>query len=958
METVKENRVSASSVVGESVRPSLMRTDSMSSDSSIDSENLIDIPVSPSMMPYPQDLLVGSLTPDQEFEKELEKQERKRHRKKWKGDAQRVASKLSSALKKRGSRHGGSESASFSTRSSELDSFRSHDDSMSSDVSCGEEDDSIPLSFFDDDGKSVGASPEEFPPPYAGGVVMDQKYAVSAKAMNAIIFKPGSAFVKELHEIQKTTDFREEPWKKVGNEPIKRSLSSTRAATKLVKSVKSFETQTYNRADDKGFCIQLTSSTPDAPYGGNFVVEMQVVILALPDSPSGEKCCRVQVSWRLNFLHSTMMKGMIETGARNGIRDSFNVYQEVLARYATPLSERESPRSVSAASDVDEKLISDWEIAWDYFKKWHVLLALLSLIIILVHISLAAPRRKSGLEFWIINFPDSLMELLISALVVVQVERVAIMVYNFVRARYWQSGDHGVKAQGDGWLTSVTLVEGANIALPDSGAPSPYVVFTCNGKHRTSSVKMRTTNPAWREIFEFNAFEDPPSTMEVEVFDFDGPFSEAESLGRAEINFLKQSPGQLADFWVPLDGKSARANGSKLHLRVFLTHTRDTDALPEYLERVEREAGLKVRKRSAQKNSSFQKLFSLPAEEFLINDFACAIKRKIPIQGRLFLSPRLLGFYSNLFGHKTKFTLLWEEIEEIKETAQSINPSIVVFLRKGRGFDARHGARGIDGKGRLKFQFLSFVRSGTAFRAIVALWKNRNLSFEQKMDIIASVEAGDMKYSVAERQADDRQPFLGIEEAPMSEVVRMETPITVDVLHTYFTDDQKERSVNEKLGLSNYESSPWEIVDGKTGIQRRHRSYRLSRLITQFGSQISGIQQKTISIDSKKLIINEILTLHDVPFGDHFQIQTRIELETLSMQPITTQYKAFVGVAWHKATELDQRKVTKNIYEHMTNQFRSLIEIIVDEVQPPHSPAKDEKRKDDRRKDDKRSNGF
>lgn len=41
---------------------------------------------------------------------------------------------------------------------------------------------------------------------------------------------------------------------------------------------------------------------------------------------------------------------------------------------------------------------------------------------------------------------------------------------------------------------------------------------------------------------------------------------------------------------------------------------------------------VQVRKRSAQKNNSFQKLFSLPAEEFLINDFACAIKRKIPIQ--------------------------------------------------------------------------------------------------------------------------------------------------------------------------------------------------------------------------------------------------------------------------------------------------------------------------------------
>lgn len=41
---------------------------------------------------------------------------------------------------------------------------------------------------------------------------------------------------------------------------------------------------------------------------------------------------------------------------------------------------------------------------------------------------------------------------------------------------------------------------------------------------------------------------------------------------------------------------------------------------------------MQVVKRSAQKNGSFQKLFALPAEEFLINDFACASKRKILIQ--------------------------------------------------------------------------------------------------------------------------------------------------------------------------------------------------------------------------------------------------------------------------------------------------------------------------------------
>lgn len=90
------------------------------------------------------------------------------------------------------------------------------------------------------------------------------------------------------------------------------------------------------------------------------------------------------------------------------------------------------------------------------------------------------------------------------------------------------------------------------------------------------------------------------------------------------------------------------------------------------------------------------------------------------LQGRLFLSPRMLGFYSNLFGHKTKFSFLWEDIEEIKEAAPSrgalFNPSITITLRKGRAQDSRQGSKGVDHHGRLRFQFLSFVRPGPAFR--------------------------------------------------------------------------------------------------------------------------------------------------------------------------------------------------------------------------------------------------
>jgi hypothetical protein len=49
------------------------------------------------------------------------------------------------------------------------------------------------------------------------------------------------------------------------------------------------------------------------------------------------------------------------------------------------------------------------------------------------------------------------------------------------------------------------------------------------------------------EIFEINAIKDLPSTLDVEVSDYNGPFFEVERLGHAEKNFLKQDLNELAD---------------------------------------------------------------------------------------------------------------------------------------------------------------------------------------------------------------------------------------------------------------------------------------------------------------------------------------------------------------------------------------------------------------------------
>lgn len=90
------------------------------------------------------------------------------------------------------------------------------------------------------------------------------------------------------------------------------------------------------------------------------------------------------------------------------------------------------------------------------------------------------------------------------------------------------------------------------------------------------------------------------------------------------------------------------------------------------------------------------------------------------MQGRLFLSARIVGFYANLFGHKTKFFFLWEDIDDIQVLPSSLSsvgsPQLLVVLCKGRGLDARQGAKSQDEEGRLRFYFISFISFNVASR--------------------------------------------------------------------------------------------------------------------------------------------------------------------------------------------------------------------------------------------------
>ncbi|WJX23004.1 hypothetical protein P8452_12254 [Trifolium repens] len=774
---------------------------------------------------------------------------------------------------------------------------------------------------FEEAMKKLQASDQgsEIPSNLPGGLLVDQHYTIAPEDLNTLLFSSDSNFLKSLAEVQGSTELQLGPWKfENGGESLKRLVTYIKAPSKLIKAVKAFEEQTYLKADGKNFAVQVIVSTPDVVYGSTFRVELLYMITPGPELPSGEQCSHLVISWRMNFLQSTMMKGMIENGARTGMKESFEQYASLLSQDVKPvdLSELSSSKEQALAS-LQAEPQSDWKLAVQYFANFTVVSTVFIGLYVLVHIWLASPSTIHGLEFAGLDLPDSIGEFVVCAVLVLQGERML-------------GSDHGIKAQGDGWLLTVALIEGCDLPSVDSGGFSdPYVVFTCNGKIRTSSIKFQKSNPLWNEIFEFDAMDDPPSVLEVEVYDFDGPFDATTCLGHAEINFLKVNISDLSDIWVPLEGKLALACQSKLHLRIFLDNTRGGNVAKDYLNKMEKEVGKKINMRSPQTNSAFQKLFALPAEEFLINDFTCHLKRKMPLQGRLFLSPRIIGFHANLFGKKTKFFFLWEDIEEIQVVPPTFSsmgsPIIVITLRPGRGVDARHGAKTQDEQGRLIFHFQSFVSFSVGHRTIMALWKARSLTPEQKVKFVE--QESETKTLISE----DSGAFIVLDDVSMSEIHSCSLPIPANFLMEIFSGGEVDRRVMENSGCLNYSYTPW--VSENSDVSERAVYYKFEKHISSYKGEVTSTQQRSPLLDGKGWLVEEVLNLHGVPLGDYFNIHLRYQIEDLPPKAKGCRVQVFFGIEWLKSTK-NQKRITKNIVQNLQERLKVTFSLAEKELLP------------------------
>lgn len=86
-----------------------------------------------------------------------------------------------------------------------------------------------------------------------------------------------------------------------------------------------------------------------------------------------------------------------------------------------------------------------------------------------------------------------------------------------------------------------------------------------------------------------------------------------------------------------------------------------------------------------------------------------------------------------------------------------------------------------------------------------------------------------------------------------------------------FDGGNLEHKIMQRCECINYATTPWESV--KPNVFERRVSYKFNRSVSVFSGDVTCIQQKIPIENTGGWIINEVMTLHGVPFADHFRVR-------------------------------------------------------------------------------------
>lgn len=119
---------------------------------------------------------------------------------------------------------------------------------------------------------------------------------------------------------------------------------------------------------------------------------------------------------------------------------------------------------------------------------------------------------------------------------------------------------------------------------------------------------------------------------------------------------------------------------------------------------------LNIKLPSSKRQDTFKEVFEdMPYDEILIDDFACAYKKDILIQGRMYLTDKHICFHSKIIGLVKHFTIPFSKILEIKKKKTVGIPNALEFV-------TFHD----------KYSFASIINRDNVYDLIDKIWKSNS----------------------------------------------------------------------------------------------------------------------------------------------------------------------------------------------------------------------------------------
>jgi hypothetical protein len=269
-----------------------------------------------------------------------------------------------------------------------------------------------------------------------GGVLIDESYVIAPVELNTLLFSPNSDFWPAVAELQGTSGFQIESWKLDKSEScLQRTLTYTKAASKLVKAVKATEEQKYLKAAGNSFAVFSVVSTPDVPCGNCFKVEILYSITPGPQISSEEPTAHLTVSWRVNFIQSTMIKGMIENGAKQGMTEGYAQFSEVLSqrlKVAENMDPNSNKEKILASLHAQKE--TGWRLIVRFLGNFTFIFSVAISLYVIAHLHLSNPGMMHGLEYFGLDLPDSIGEVVVCVVLILLGQNVVKVIQRFLSA--------------------------------------------------------------------------------------------------------------------------------------------------------------------------------------------------------------------------------------------------------------------------------------------------------------------------------------------------------------------------------------------------------------------------------------------------------------------------------------------------------------------------------------------